>query len=141
MENPKNTSCSGSQRSAINNHPFCWNKISSSVGIASEEFDETELKPLCIKHYGLVYRFVNAIQIHEELCRVCGVKRKHDKLSIKEKFVSYSNPKSVESLRENLEIEVDISYNDLLCFSCYKYFNRLLKSTTSYEYSQLLTDT
>ena len=26
------------------------------------------------------YQFVNAIQIYEELCRVCGVKRKHDKL-------------------------------------------------------------
>ena len=114
--------------STINNHPFCWNKICSSVGIASVEFDETELKPLCIKHYGLVYQFV-AIQIHEELCRVCGVKRKHDKLSIKKKFVSCSNPKFVESfLRENFEIEVDISYNDLLCFSYYKYFNRLLKS-------------
>ena len=67
---------------------------------------------------------------------VCGVKRKHDKLSID------SNPKFVESfLRENFDIEVDISYNDLLCFSCYKYCNRLLKSGTSYEYSQLLTET
>ena len=66
------------------------------------KFDESELKPLCIKHYGLVYQFVNAIQIHEELCRVSGVKRKHDKLSIKEKFVSCSNPKFVESfLRKN----------------------------------------
>ena len=73
---------------------------------------------------------------------VCGVKRKYDKLSIKETFVSYSNPKFVESfLRENLEIEVDISYNDLLCFSCYKYCNRLLKSGTSDGYSQLLTET
>ena len=53
-------------------------------------------------------------------------------------LVACSNPKFVESLRENLEIEVDISYNDLLCFSCYKYFNRLLKSGTSDEYSQLL---
>ena len=105
----------------------------SSVGIASVEFDKTELKPLCIKHYGLVHQFVNAIQIHEELCRVCGVKRKHDTFS---KFVSCSNLKFVES-----EIEVDISYNYLLCFSCYKYFNRLLKSGTSYEYSQLLTET
>ena len=87
MENPNKHSCSVpffSQRSAINKHPFCWNKICSSVGIASVEFDESELKPLCIKHYGsMVYQFVNAIQIHEELCRVCGVKRKHDKLSIK----------------------------------------------------------
>ena len=127
-----NTSCSVpfcSHVSAINNHPFCWNEICSTVGIASVEFDESDLKPLCIKHYGLVYRFVNAIQIHEELCQVCGVRRKHDKLSIKEKFVSCTNPNFVESfLRENLEIEVDISYNDLLCFSCYKYFNRLLKS-------------
>ena len=57
------------QRSAINNHPFCWNKICNSVGIASVEFDESELKPLCIKHYGLVYQFVNAIQIHKELCQ------------------------------------------------------------------------
>ena len=68
-----NTNCSVpfcSQRSAINTHPFCWNEICSSVGIASVEFDETELKPLCI---GLVYQFVNVIQIHEELCRVCGV--------------------------------------------------------------------
>ena len=66
----------------------------------------------------LVYRFVNAIQIHEELRRVCDVKRKHDKLSIKEKFVSCSNPKLFGVLlRENLEIEVDISYDDLLCFS------------------------
>ena len=32
------------------------------------KFDESEPKPLCIKHYGLVYHFVNAIQIHEELC-------------------------------------------------------------------------
>ena len=71
------------------------------LGIASVEFDESELKPLCIKHYGLVYQFVNAIQIYE-LCRVCGVKRKHDQLSIKEKFVSCSNPKFVESfLRKN----------------------------------------
>ena len=86
-----------SQRSAINNHPFCWNKICSS---ASVEFDESELNILS--------------QIHEELCRVCGVKCKHDEL---EKFVSCSNPKFVESfLRKNLEIEVDISYNDLLCF-------------------------
>ena len=88
-----------------------------------------------------MYQFVNAIQIHKELGRVCGVKRRHDKLSIKEKFVSCSNPKFVESfLRENLEIKVDISYNDLLCFKCYKYFNRLLQSGTSYKYSQLLTD-
>ena len=105
MENPNKHCCNVSfcsQRSAINNHPFCWNKICSSVGIGSVEFDESELKPLCIKHYGLVYQFVNAIQIHEELCRVCGVKRKHDKLSIKEKFVSYSNPKFVESfMRKN----------------------------------------
>ena len=37
----------------------------------------------------------------------------YDKLSVKEKFLSCSNPKFVESfLRENLEIEVDISYND-----------------------------
>ena len=57
-----------------------------------------------------------------KIVSVCGVKRKHDKLSIKEKFVSCLNPKFVESfLRENLEIEVDISYNDLLFFSCYKY--------------------
>ena len=57
---------------------------------------------------------------HKELCRVCGVKHKHDKLSIQETFVSCSNPKFVECfLRENLEIEVDISYYDLLCFSCY----------------------
>ena len=55
--------------------------------------------------------------------------------------MSCSNPKFEESfLRENFEIEVDISYNDLLCFSCYKYFNRSLKSGTSYEYSQLLTE-
>ena len=54
------------------------------------------------------------------------------------KFVPCSNPKFVESfLRQNLEIEVDTSYNDFL----YKYFNRLLKSGTSYEYSQLLTET
>ena len=42
-----NTSCSilfCSQRSAINKHLFCWNKISNSVGIASAEFDKTELK-------------------------------------------------------------------------------------------------
>ena len=105
MENPNKHCCNVSfcsQRSAINNHPFCWNKICSSVGIASVEFDESELKPLCIKHYGLVYQFVNAILIHEELCRICGVKRKHDKLSIKEKFVSCSNPKFVESfMRKN----------------------------------------
>ena len=87
MENPSCSILFCSQRSAINNHPLCWN-ICSSVGIASVEFDETALKPLCIKHYGLVYQFVNAIQIHKELCRVCGVKRKHDILSIKEKFVS-----------------------------------------------------
>ena len=31
-----------------------------------------------------MYQFVNAIRIHEELCRVCSVERKHDKLSIKE---------------------------------------------------------
>ena len=104
-----NNSCSVpffSQRSATNNHPFCWNKICSSLGTASVEFDETELMPLCIKHYGLVYRFVNATQIHEELCRVCGnVKRKHDKLSIKEKFVSFSNSTFVESfLREILRL-------------------------------------
>ena len=82
-KNQINTSCSVpfcSQSSAINNHPFCWNKICTSVGIASVEFDETELIPLCIKHYGLVFQFVNAIQIHEELCQVCGVKSKHDKL-------------------------------------------------------------
>ena len=48
--------------------------------------------------------------LDEELCRVCGVQRKHDKLSIKEKLISCSNPKFV-SLRENLEIEVDISFN------------------------------
>ena len=72
-------------------------QLSSSV-----EFDESEPKHLRIRHYGLVYQFVNAIQIHEELCRVCGVKRKHDKLSIKEKFVSCSNPKFVESfMRKN----------------------------------------
>ena len=43
-----NTSCSVpfcSQRSAINNHPFCWNKICSAVGVASVEFDETKFKP------------------------------------------------------------------------------------------------
>ena len=34
------------------------------------EFDESEPKHLCIKHFDLVYQFVNAIQIHEELCRV-----------------------------------------------------------------------
>ena len=71
MENPNKHCCNVSfcsQMSAINNHPVCWNKICSSVGIASVEFDESELKPLCIKHYGLVYKFVNAIQIHEELC-------------------------------------------------------------------------
>ena len=44
-------------------------------------------------------------------------------------------------MKENLEIKVDISNNDLLCFSCYKYFNRLLKSGTSYEHSQLLIET
>ena len=61
-------------------------------------------------------------------------------LSVKEKFVSCSNPKFVESfLRENLEIEVDMSYNDLLCFSCYEYFNGILKSRIFDEYSQLLT--
>ena len=44
-------------------------------------------------------------------------------------MLSRSNPKFVESfLRETVEIEVDVSYNDLLCFSCYKYCNRLLKS-------------
>ena len=91
-----------SERSAINNHPFCWNKICSSVGIASVEFDESEPRETTHKHYGLVYQFVNAIQIHEELCQVCGVKRKHDKLSVKEKFVSCSNPKFVESfMRKN----------------------------------------
>ena len=65
---------------------------------------------------------------------VCGVKRKHDKLL----NLYLVQILFVESfLRQNLEIEVDISYNDFL----YKYFNRLLKSGTSYEYSQLLTET
>ena len=35
-----------SQKSAINNHSFCWNKICSTLDFASVEFDETELKPL-----------------------------------------------------------------------------------------------
>ena len=68
-KNQTNTSCSVrfcSQRSAINKQHFCWNKTCSSVGIASVEFDKTEHKHICIKHYGLVYQFVNAIQIHEE---------------------------------------------------------------------------
>ena len=54
---------------------------------------------------------------------VCCVKRKHDKLSIEEKFVSCSNP----SLRENLEIEVDISYNDLKSGTSYDIHNCLLR--------------
>ena len=46
---------------------------------------------------------------------VCGVKHKQDNLYIMDKFVSCSHPKFVESfLKENLEIEADISCNDLL---------------------------
>lgn len=61
---------------------------------------------------------------------MCGVKRKHEHTSsANENFFPCPNPTFVESfLREAVGFEACLSEDDLLCFKCYKYFNRLLKS-------------
>lgn len=116
-----------SQKCSIRKHPFSWGDICSAVGIASIQCDQSLLQPLCTNHYQLVYRFINAHNVCEVFCRVCDVKRKHDRTN--EKFVTCPNPAFVESfIRDTLGLEVNIAADDLLCFACYKYFNSLSKS-------------
>ena len=62
-----------------------------SVAVCAQEGSKEEDTHILTIFSRSVYRFVNAIQIHKDLHRV--VKRKNDKLSKKEKFVSCSNPK------------------------------------------------
>ena len=99
-------------------HPFSWNDICVSVGIASvEDVSVTLYKTLPL----LVYLIMNAAKVCEVFCKVCNVKRKHEHI-LSTKFVSNS------FLQDTLGLEVHTTEGDMLCLSRYKYFNSFLKS-------------
>ena len=114
-------------KSSVDNHPFSLQDIFNSIG-TSPEYDPDSHKPLCIRHYQLVYRHKNG-SIHNRC--VCGTKLTHEHSSSTEasKFVPCPSPKFVESsLADSIGFESHISDGDVLCFRCYKYFNQLLSN-------------
>ena len=59
-----------------------------------------------------------------DACKTCGVLRRHCSRSF-----SCPNPKRIESyLRDTIEFSASIQDGDLLCYSCYNFFNQMLKS-------------
>lgn len=113
-------------------HTFSWQDICDSIGITSELDLNVRNQPLCSSHYQAVYRTLNPSKVRRVLCHVCGVKQKHEHSSLShERFVACPDHKFVESyLRETVGVEAHIDEADVLCFRCYKYFNKLLKAET-----------
>ena len=81
---------------------------------------------LCTQHYQLVYRMKNARESNS-VCRICGVKRKHDKCNTA-KFLSCPDPKKVESYLHETTGLSNLKKDDQICHTCYRFFTRLLKS-------------
>ena len=115
--------------SSVDNHPFSVQEIFDSIG-TTPECDPDSQKPLCIRHYQMVYRHKNASRVQDITCCVCGTKRKHEHSATEvSKFVPCPSPKFIESfLADSIGFESHILEEDVLCFRCYKYFNHLLKS-------------
>ena len=101
-------------------HEFTWEVIYDCMGIAS--VDTPGDVPLCTQHYQQVYRMLNAMS---DKCKSCGVLCRHATHS----FVSCPIPKIVESyLLDTVAFSGSISDGDQVCWSCYKFFNQILKS-------------
>lgn len=107
-------------------HTFTWEEICTYVGIggiASGAGPDLCLH-VCTQHYQLVYRMKNARESNIA-CRTCGVKRKHDKC----KFLSCPDPKKVESyLHDTTGFVSNLTKDDQICHTCYRFFTCLLKS-------------
>ena len=118
---------------SVDNHPFSFEEISDYVGTTFVCPSSTQ-KPLCNKHYQLVYHQKNTSKIQSVSCHVCGAKRKHEHSMLateSTKFVPCPSPKLVESfLIDTVGYDSHITEGDIcmLCFRCYKYFNKVIRS-------------
>ncbi len=119
--------CTEQSRPVIRNHPFAKETICSCVGVLNLQYRSgTSELPLCASHYQLVYHLCNP----DKVCKICGSKRKHERiLSASLRFVTCPEPKKVESfLQETADFNSSHGDDDLICYSCYKYVNLVLRS-------------
>ena len=86
-------------KSSVDNHPFSLQEIFDGIG-TSPECDPDSRKPLCIRHYQLIYVHKNANRVRDITCCVCSTKQKHEHSSSSteaSKFVPCPSSKFVES--------------------------------------------
>ena len=113
---------------SVDNHPFSLEEIFDYVGTTFACPSSTQ-KPLCNKHYQLVYHQKNTCKIQGVSCRVYGAKRKHELATELTKFVPCPSPKLVGSfLIDTVGFDSHITEGDMLCFRCYKYFSQVIRS-------------
>ena len=102
-------------------HSFSWDVICHSIGIANISSPVDTCTSLCSAHYIQVYRTQHDLAS----CVCCGVLR----INTTATFITCPSPKLVESyLRDTIDFTGTIREGDQLCYSCYKFFNRKLKS-------------
>jgi len=111
----------------VANHPFTWEVICNCVGVAAVE--EPPALPLCQAHYAYMHRLCKPERSGGVVCKVCGVKRKHEhKEMTSQRFLPCPEPQKVEAyLREALDADSFFG-GDLVCYSCYRYCQQILTS-------------
>ena len=111
----------------VANHPFTWEVICNCVGVAAVQ--EPPALPLCQAHYAYMHRLCKPERSGGVVCKVCGVKRKHEhKEMTSQRFLPCPEPQKVEAyLREALDADSFFG-GDLVCYSCYRYCQQILTS-------------
>ena len=110
----------------VHRHDFSWEDVCNSIGIASVSSPVDRL--LCSKHYQQVYRMLNVVS---KACVCCGVERRHEhSATLSVNFVTCPDPKRVESyLKSAVGFSDTIQDGNKVCYLCYKYFNKKLKTS------------
>ena len=105
----------------VHRHDFSWEDVCNSIGKASVSSPVDRL--LCSKHYNVVSKAC--------VC-VYGVKHRHEhSATLSVNFVTCPDPKRrVESyLRSAVGFSDTIQNGDQVCYLCYKFFNKKLKTS------------
>ncbi len=111
----------------VTKHNFQWGMICDCIGIHGSEVRPKSLA-LCLVHYASVHRLCNPEKAGDIFCKICGVRRKHErKDTTSQRFVSCPKPEMVElHLRDCVDFDSSLSEGDLVCSSCYRYCQHVL---------------
>ena len=92
--------------------------VCECLGIAVIPIDNSSL-PVCQSHYSCVYRLCNQEKTCSVICKVCGVKLKHDYRA--QRFRPCLEHQKVEVFLKETRLEMLPQRWDLVCHSCYRY--------------------